>query len=549
MFGLLRTFVNALTIQTKITISLVLVVVVCFAGSLWMQVRSTRAQMISITVEDARLKTTLLSNAINSGVAAHDRGTIERVMGLSNDARNHIATAVVLHIDGASLVNFQHGSWPLFSLAGQDAELLKIAAVGEPLVKETASDILVVTPIRNQGNRIIGVLATAWDLTQQNHAISNLATKQFIASGIIGLLLLLALNYSLWALAVAPLRATVGVMDRLSGGRIDGEIPYQSRADEIGRMAAALCVFQANAQSIRHLEGERVAQEEKAAAWKRQAVGELINRFRTSVQNSVDTFSNSSDRMIGNARVMAELLGETRAESDAALGGANDALEQCQMVARAASQAANAIAEIGRRAEDASHVTQMAVDSTRKTDQSMQSLQLAAARVGDVVGLINKIAAQTNMLALNATIEAARAGEMGKGFAVVATEVKQLAHQTSRATAEISGQVMAIRQATQEAVTAIAAVNKWINQIGETATEIAVAVDEHTAVASEVASSIDRVVNTSTEVTRRVRNVSSVADKNGEAADDVLRMAENFSDKSKELSSEVEGFLTSLEQD
>ena len=62
----------------------------------------------------------------------------------------------------------------------------------------------------------------------------------------------------------------------------------------------------------------------------------------------------------------------------------------------------------------------------------------AAARIGEVIDLINDIAVQTNLLALNATIEAARAGEAGKGFAVVATEVKSLAIQTATATEELA---------------------------------------------------------------------------------------------------------------
>jgi methyl-accepting chemotaxis protein len=186
------------------------------------------------------------------------------------------------------------------------------------------------------------------------------------------------------------------------------------------------------------------------------------------------------------------------------------------------------------------------VQEAEATNETVQGLAEAASKIGDVVDLINNIAGQTNLLALNATIEAARAGEAGKGFAVVAGEVKNLANQTARATEDISAQIMAIQNETNDAVGAIERIRDVVVEVNEIATTIATAVEQQGVSTQEIARNVQQAARGTQDVNENIENVSRAAGETGTAAGQVLGASKDMARQAEELRSEVERFLAEV---
>ena len=204
------------------------------------------------------------------------------------------------------------------------------------------------------------------------------------------------------------------------------------------------------------------------------------------------------------------------------------------------------INEIGRQVQESSRVAHEAVGQAQKTNARVSELSKAAARIGDVVELINSIAGQTNLLALNATIEAARAGEAGRGFAVVAAEVKALAEQTAKATGEISQQISGIQAATEESVGAIKEIGDTISRMSEICSAIASAVEEQGASTQEISRNIQSAAQGTSEVSSNILDVQRGAGETGSASAQVHASARSLSSESNRLKMEVGKFLETV---
>ncbi|MBT3702655.1 MAG: HAMP domain-containing protein [Alphaproteobacteria bacterium] len=360
-----------------------------------------------------------------------------------------------------------------------------------------------------------------------------------------------------------PVNYLTGTMESLAGGKLDVDIQFVDRADEIGGMARAIEVFKEQAIAKIQLEQEETKssqerrdrekadrEQEEAARVKEQAhvarIEDLTTGFEMSVDEVLGIVSSSTTQVESSARSMNNIASSTMEHSITVASAAEQATASVQTVAAAAEELTASIGEISRQVHQSTSVAQSAVEAADNTNVTIRNLADSAQKVGDVVNLINDIASQTGLLALNATIEAARAGEAGKGFAVVASEVKDLASQTAKATDEIAMQVSSIQNATDEAVEAIGNITSTIGEMSEIATAIASAVEEQGAATNEISRNVLEAASGTEEVSASIIDVKNGSEETGAASTEVLSASVELNERFATLQSDVAKFLTDI---
>ena len=273
-----------------------------------------------------------------------------------------------------------------------------------------------------------------------------------------------------------------------------------------------------------------------------------LDRLAGSVVAMAGSVATTAGELEGAAAAVSQAAKSATDQTSTVASAAEQASANVRTVASAADELSASVREISRQVAGSTEIAGRAVVTADVTSEKVRNLSQASQAIGDVVELISNIARQTNLLALNATIEAARAGEAGKGFAVVAQEVKSLANQTAKATAEISAQIHAIQGSTVDAVGAIGTIADIIRSMDQIASTISAAVEEQGAATIEIARNVQEASHGTSEVAANAVGLNASAATTGSAAAQMLASARQLGQQAAELRRTAESVMSSKGQ-
>ena len=327
-------------------------------------------------------------------------------------------------------------------------------------------------------------------------------TLLIVFCGILTIILLFVSWLVLRAILLKPLDSAIEHLEFVAAGDLTQALPAGG-SNELGRLNIALAEMQASLQ-------------------------QSVSRGReASLQIDIGSRELSS----GNLN-----LSQRTEESAASLEQTAASMEQLtatvKLNAENASQAHQLAKSVSDSADKGSEVVCYVMEK-------MQEISSSSRRIGDILGVIDGIAFQTNILALNASVEAARAGEQGRGFAVVASEVRTLAQRSATAAKEI-------RELISESQTRVNEGSQMATQAGETMDEIATEVMRVTTLMKEISSASQEQSRGIEQVNQAVTQMDEVAQQNAALVEQAAAATQSLEEQSQQLVQSMAAFRVSL---
>ncbi len=326
-------------------------------------------------------------------------------------------------------------------------------------------------------------------------ASAEAAHSRALGIGLVGMgvLSLIALGWT--ALLVrsicAPLGHAVDLASAIASGDLTREVPSE-RGDELGQLLRAM-----NAMVLR------------------------LRNVVSEVRGGVESVSTASTQIAsGNAD-----LSRRTEEQAANLQHTASSMEELTVTVKQNADNAHAASKLAAVASSVATEGGAIVD---RVVQTMCDITASSGRIGDIIGVIDGIAFQTNILALNAAVEAARAGEQGRGFAVVASEVRALAQRSAAAAKEIKGLIDTSVDKVSQGSTLVGEAGKTMTDIVAQVRRVTDLVGEISTASLEQSSGIGQVGNAITQLDQVTQQNAALVEEAAAAADSMQSQAQRL---------------------
>ncbi|MBB3192853.1 methyl-accepting chemotaxis protein [Roseateles terrae] len=300
---------------------------------------------------------------------------------------------------------------------------------------------------------------------------------------------------------VKPIRRLVASLDTLAGGDLSTEV-VMDREDEVGQLQKGLHRLQEA----------------------------LVTTVRIVRSNSESVATASAQIAQGNQDL------SQRTEEQAS------ALEQTAATMEELGSTVQSNADNARQADglsrNAAEIASRGGEMVGQVVSTMQGISDSSRKIGDIIGVIDGIAFQTNILALNAAVEAARAGEQGRGFAVVAGEVRTLAQRSAQAAREIKTLITSNVEQVEQG-------NALVDGAGKTMEEIVGAIKRVSDIVSEITAATVEQSNGIHQVGEAVGQMDMVTQQNAALVEESAAAAESLKTQAQQLLEAVDFFKLS----
>lgn len=384
-----------------------------------------------------------------------------------------------------------------------------------------------------------------------------------IAIALISLLLASAFLYLFSRSLTAPLNAIVKAAQAIAEGNISIELSLASRRDEMGSLSRAFALMLASLREKARIAGKIAQGDLTVEAAPLSADDVLGNAFSAMVARLRTHMSGINEGFGVLTAAGGEILAATTqvvagtTETVAAITETTATVEEVRQAARLSSEKAKNVSSNAQKVTQASQSGQTAVDDTTaamlRIRSQMESIAGTIVRlseqnqsIGGIIASVTDLADQSNLLAVNAAIEAARAGDQGKGFTVIALEIKSLAEQSKKATAQIREILGEVQKATGAAVMATEQGTKAVEagvslsaQAGEAIRVLAATSNEATQAATQIVASSQQQVIGMDQIGIAMTNISQAGAQTAAS----MRQAEAAARNLHELGQKLKGLV------